>query len=237
MFKFRLIIVLAAFAALISLNGCRTTGEKNVKLAEVHYKLGVSHLEESKLQHAFIQFQKAIEFDPENKVYYNALGNVYIMLKDPGNAEKSFSEAVAIDQKYSDAYNNLCFVYISTKKYEKAIEACKRALENTMYFTPEKAFLNLGRSYYSLGRLSLAADAYNNALLRSPTLYPAYYNLALVYNAKGSYGEAATALTKAIEYDPRFEGDIRKAEGYFRTADIPLEDKADIKTLLEIINY
>lgn len=233
----KLLIAVATLAALIGVTGCSSAGKKDAQMAKAHYKLGILHLNDNKVQHAFIEFQKAIENDRDNKHYHNALGNVYILLEDLRKAEDSFRKSISLDKNYSDAHNNLCYVCYMTQRYEMAIESCKDALKNSMYLTPEKAFFNLGRSYYMLRRFKEAAAAYKDALRRAPAMSPAYYNLALTHNAMGNYGEASTSLNKAIEYDSRFEGDRKKAEEHFRTVQVSPEEIENIENLLEILNY
>jgi type IV pilus assembly protein PilF len=225
------------FAPLLMLFSC-AAGMENAKLAQAHYKLGISYLNEEKLQPAFVEFQKALELDKNNREIYNVLGITYLRLDDFEKAEESFNKAVSLDKNYSDAYNNLCFVQYSMKKYEAAVSNCKLALKNPLYETPEKAFYNLGRSYYRLRMFDEAIDSYNKALRRLPGLYPAYYSLALAFNAKGIYGEASTAISSALELDPLFKGDRTKAEEYFKTAKTKdLDEKEDLKNFLDIIKY
>ena len=122
-----------------------------------------------------------------------------------------FKKAIAVDPNFSEAFNNLGIAYEKSGKPEEAIGAYKKALSNPMYKNPERAYNNLGRVYYRLGRYDDAIEAYQAALRRVNDFYFSYYGLALCYNAKGQYGDASTALTRAMELDPLYHGDKEKA--------------------------
>ncbi|MDP2167766.1 MAG: tetratricopeptide repeat protein [Thermodesulfovibrionales bacterium] len=205
--------------------------------AEAHYKMGASYLSENKLQPAYVEFQKGIEIAPGNKEYHNALGIVHMRFTDYRKAEESFSKAIRIDKDYSEGYNNLCFLYYTEREWQKAVENCKKALNNPLYQTPEKAFYNLGKAYYRLRMYDDAVRVYWEALRRSPGLYIAYYEIALAHNAKGEYGNASAALSKGIEFDPRFNGSRAVAESEFRSGKVKMDDPIDLKDMLDMFNY
>jgi type IV pilus assembly protein PilF len=216
---------------------CATTSKKDIQQAQAHYKMGVSHYAGGNIQAAFVEFQTALNLDPDNKDVHNYLGVVYRRLGDLNAAEEHFLKATAIDPEYSDALNNLCLVNYETRQYERAVDNCKKALENPLYASPDKAFYNMARAHYRLGNFDAAIDAYQEALKRVPGLYPAYYGLALCYNAKEEYGMAAEALGEAMRLDPSIRGDRSKAEEVFMTRKNKGENPADVKDLLEILNY
>jgi type IV pilus assembly protein PilF len=230
-------LVFAFAAALLS-----CVSAERVKNAEAHYKLGNSHLVVGDNQAAFVEFQKALELDPRNAAVHNAIGVVYLNLSDYRKARQFFMEAVDLDSSYSEAYNNLCYADYNLMKWQEAVESCMEALENPLYLTAEKAYYNLGRAYYRMGEYEKAEQAYQSAVKRfprdDPNLSLAYYGLALTYNARGMYGEAASAMARAVELDPVFRGDIVRAEDAFRTQKTrdPNQQK-DLRDYLEILKY
>jgi len=232
-------IFFLAAAVLVVCVSCAGTSKKENE-AQAHYKIGVSHLASGNIQAAFLKFQEALKLDPDNKEIHNALGNVYLRLEEYGNAEEQFETSLRIDRHYSEAYNNLCYVHYMTGRFKEAIESCGKALENPLYATPEKAFYNLGRAHYRLGNFAEAAAAFTNAAKRYPNFFPAFYGLALAYNASRMYGEAASAMGDAIGFDPRFLGDRVKAEKEFRKqmADaLDTREHKDLKDYIEILHY
>lgn len=228
--------VLAAIVCGLLAASC--AGPTKMKEAQAHYKLGISHLNAEDIQRAYIEFQTARDIDPKNKEVHYALGHVHLKLMDYEKAEQSFKKAVKLDSDYSDARNYLCYVYNLTGRWNDAVKQCKKALENTMYLTPDKAFYNLGIAYLRLHSPDEAIKAFTNVIRRVPNLYPAYYGLALAHNEKRQYGEAAAAMKNAIEFDPRFKGDRVKAEEHFK-GEMPLDElqKRDLAGYLEILKY
>lgn len=222
---------------LVALVSCATTGKEERQDAQVHYKLGVSHLQSGNIQPAYVEFQKALSLDPNNKEIHNALGYVYQQLSDEKAAEKHYLKAVRIDPSFSDAHNNLCYLYYQLEQWDKAIESCRAALENPIYATPEKAYYNMARAYYRSKDYDAAIKAFDDATKRMPSLYLAHYGMALCYNAKGQYGMAAEAMEKGLKLDPQIQGNRDRAEDVFLKRKKMGEDERDIRDYLEILKY
>jgi len=126
-------------------------------------------------------------------------------------------KAVSLDDSYSEAWNTLCSIYhIYLGRYDKAIDACSKALENPLYPTPEKPLYNLARIYYKQGNNQKSLAYANKAIRRFPNWFPAYYIQALAYNSLGNYNEASIAMDTAVGLDPRFQGNKKKAESFFK---------------------
>ncbi len=208
--------------------------------SDANYQMGLSYMKEGKYQEAFIEMQKAIKENPDNKLALNALGLIYLKFEDFEKAEMSFLDAIDVDDSFSDAYNNLGVVYSRQKKWDKAIEQFENALKNPLYVSPAQAYYNIGNSYYRLRKYKKAIDNFRKALLRAPQFTSAYYGLALSNNMIELYGEAAAALMEGIKVDPEIEGNRRKAADVF-TARIVMtmdeEERKDLEDLREILNY
>jgi len=234
-------IMLIFLGTVLLASSCATTSkENNVQKAAAHYQLGVSYLNDNNIQPAFVEFQTALELDPNNKEVLNAVGIIYLMkLEDHRKATEYFQKALKVDKNFSEASNNLGIAFEKSGKYNEAIEAFRAALSNPLYRNADRAFSNLGRAYYRARRFDDAIEAYKEALRRFSDFYLPYYGLALCYNAKGRYGDAAAALRKAIEIDPAYKGDKEKVirEMQDRKLLAGKEDEKDIEDWLEIMNY
>ncbi len=226
---------------LVFLTACASTqSPENIQKAGAHYKIGLSYYNENKIQKAYIEFQKALEINPNDKEVLNAIGIIHLLhFEDLEKASEYFKKALKIDPDFSEAYNNLGVAYEKTGKTDEAIESYKKATSNPMYKNPEKPFNNLGRVYYRSGQYDKATDSFKGALRRVHDFYPSYYGLALCYNAKGLYGDAATALTHAIELDPLYRGDREKALVDFENRKLYArgDEVRDILDYIEILRY
>jgi Flp pilus assembly protein TadD len=228
-------LVLALVFILLSISCSGFKNRKNE--AKAHYLRGVSLLSSNRVQDAYVEFEKSLLFNPNDKETHNALGNIYIRLVEFRKAEKHFKKAVRIDRKYSEAYNNLCFIYYEQDMWKDAIKNCNRALKNKLYTTPAKAYYNLGRSYYRSGKYPEAAEAFTSAIKRYPEGVQVYYALALAYNAQKKYGKASKAMNKAVKNDSRFKGNISKADKEFRKQRNIADNPKDLDDYIEILKY
>ena len=230
-----MILVMAVFVG-----SCVTASVENTQKATAHYKLGLSYYGENNIQKAFVELQQAVELNPKDRDVLYMIGIIYLLnYDDSPKAIDFFQRAVSVDPDFSEAHNNLGFAYEKSRKFNEAIDSYKKALSNLKYRSPEKAYNSLGRVYYRLGKYDEAIDAYNNSLKRMPELYISYYGLALCYNAKGRYGDASLAISKAIEVDPVYKGSKSKAVNDLsqKKLDARGEEEKDVADWLEILKY
>ncbi|HKN18631.1 MAG TPA: tetratricopeptide repeat protein [Dissulfurispiraceae bacterium] len=225
------------FLALIS---CKTVPVQNEeKEADSHYKMGIAYLSEGNIQPAFVEFQKTLQLNPDNKDALINLGYVYLQFEEYEKAKGLFLRAVSIDPQFADAYTYLGITYIKMRHWNEAIEPLKKALSNVLYKSPGKGFYYLGMAYYRMGLFDNAIDAFKDSIKRSPSTPQAYYGLSLAYNKTGRYGDAAAMIERAIEIDPSFNSDKAKfiTEMKQNLLTSKGEDETDTKDYLEIIKY
>lgn len=228
-----------ALIMLFFVTGCATMSPDKEKEASFYYTMGVSALNEGNVQNAFVHFQKAYQLNPYNKEIMNSLGLVYSQLEENDKARDLFLKAIAEDPNFAEAHNNLGVTYMKMERWSDAVESFKRALANPLYPTHERAFYNMGMSYYRMGNYDGAINAFKDSLRRSPAFPYPYYGLALALNKLSRFGEAATAMTKAIEIDPAYKGN----RGTFlddmneRSLTAKGSDERDIRDYIEIMKY
>jgi len=229
------------FILFMFMTTCATTKSSDkAQEATAHYKIGYSYYTEGKFQQAYIEFQKALDINPKDKEVLNAVGILHlIQFEDFEKAIEYFKKALKVDKNYSQARNNLGLAYEKTGRIDEAIASYKKALTNPLYPNPEYAYNNLGRIYYRAGQYDKAIDSFTSALRRVNDYAPSFYFLALCYNAKGYYGDAATALMRAIDLDPRFKGDREKALKYFENRRLIArgDEINDLMDYIEILRY
>lgn len=232
-------VLLSAVCCLLSavLISCATISVEEQKKAEFHYKMGVSYMREGNTQPAFVELQKAVHLDPNNKEILNSLGLVYLEFNELEKAKHSFIRAITIEHGYSDAHNNLGVTYLKNRQWGEAIASFERALSNTLYQTPETAYYNLGITYYMLKQYDAAITSFKNAITRAPLYHLPYYRLAICYNKTGRYGDAAAMIARAIEIDPEYKGNRQKFIEDMKQRLLMMKGDEDIRDYLEIMKY
>ena len=71
---FRLIAASPLIVLICLIISCASTESiEDAKKAGAHYQIGVSYYNENKIQKAYIEFQKALELNPEDKEVLNAI--------------------------------------------------------------------------------------------------------------------------------------------------------------------
>lgn len=163
----------------------------NVELALEEFKKG-------NYKEALEEFLVALEEDKANPHILNNIGLCHIYLEDDTNAEKSFLEALAIDDKIVQLYINLADLYYRQNEMLKAIEI----LQNGVYKLPDNPALRhyLARVYIDDSRYDIAIDQLDAVLEISPKNYDAYWDLGRVYFELGVWDEAIANYERVLEY-------------------------------------
>ncbi|OGP30659.1 MAG: hypothetical protein A2073_00665 [Deltaproteobacteria bacterium GWC2_42_11] len=187
---------------IIFLTGCLSAGLREE--ASIHYRLGVSHLNDGNLPVALKELTSAVEKNPSDPSYHNALGLAYLYRGLDHEAIKHFNEAIKLDAKFSEAHTNLGAVYLRQKKWDDAISEFQASVANIFYTTPEIAYNNIGWAYYQKGENEKAIDNFKKAITANSKYSLAYNNMGLAYAKMNKDREAADAFNNAVRYSPDY---------------------------------
>jgi type IV pilus assembly protein PilF len=191
---------------------------------DTHFQLGIASLQEGDMTEALRQLLQAEQLEQEDPEIHNALGLAYLGKEKYEKAIEHFTSAVELKPDYPEAHNNMGVSYLRLYRWEKAIVSCRRAADNLLYRTPERAYLNIGWAYYNLGDFQQALIFYNKALEKLPNWCMARYNLALAQMKLSQYSDALYNLTLAVDKCPVYRdayeaiGDAYKVLGQFGKA-------------------
>ncbi|UCE72590.1 MAG: tetratricopeptide repeat protein [Nitrospiraceae bacterium] len=213
-------LIAALFISFV-LIACSTTPDaQSMARAEAHNKLATSYINNDQLNNAFVELQKSLQLDPQNKETLNSLGYISARFKKYDEAVSYYEKAIALDPQYSFARNNLGVAYLEMGQWDQAIEQFESALVNPTYGTPERAYTNMGYAYYKKGDYLNAESVLKEAETRNPTFILAMYRLGLVYKELGDDAAAIAELDRALKVAPDYlDARWELAQAYLRTGD------------------
>lgn len=196
--------VLVVALALGWLAGCASTDkEKEVQRlqAQAAYEQAVKNLQDKRISLGLNALQQAIALDPDNAIYRNALGVVYLDLRRPVDAQAEFQRAVELNPSYAEAHHNLGLAQAEQGRFEQAITWYRKALTLPTYTTPEVAYNNMANASFAMGKFKEAEEAYRAALQLDNRMPSALYGLGMSLSRQGRPEEAKAALRAARDLD------------------------------------
>lgn len=155
------------------------------------------NLRELKLAEEF--WTKAHTLDPNNPDIINNLG---VALREGGRHKEALEYFIKASEISSTAniYNNIGVSFYYLKRYNEAINAYKKALDENPNFA--EAWANLGNSLKDTHRNSQAERAFEQALMIRPTFAWALSCLAHIKQKLTKQDEAVNLIDKALHLDP-----------------------------------
>jgi tetratricopeptide (TPR) repeat protein len=170
----------------------RTLFEHAVKVTNQNYiaynNLGLTMLEQNKIEEAINLFQHALQIRPDLAEVYNNLG---IALARQGKFDEAIAQlntALQINPNYFDAYDGLSTFYGKLARYPEAIEACLHAVK----IDPKNHLIynRLGALYLRTKKYQQAIQAFQQAIRIKPDFAKAHYGLGIAYLQTGDKDSA-----------------------------------------------
>lgn len=185
----------ALFASLVLalLAGC-SSSEKRRNRADLHLNLGTSFLQNGNFRAALKELRTAADLDPKNETVQNNLGLSYFLLEQPKLAEQHLRRAIDLKSDYSDAHNNLARVLVALHNYEEAQKHAQIVLKDLTYPEPQKAWYNLGLSYFAQDNFRSAAGAFQRYVKAEQQNCSGYLYLGRSYMGLKDYEESLRLL-------------------------------------------
>jgi len=142
-----------------------------------------------------------------------AYTNRGVALDEKGEHQQAiadFTEALARDPRFNEAWNGRGNAYNSMGEYDRAVEDFSSAIAADPFFM--EAYNNRGVAFFNLKRYDDAIADYSKLLGILPRHVKGWYNRGNAYLEKGMVARAAADLSRAIELNPRY------AKAYCRRA-------------------
>jgi len=176
------------------------------------YLRGRGYLEDYKSQdnidNAIAEFQRAIAVDQNYAPAYAAMGLAYntgFVWKNRDKdwvdkAKTACDRALALTPQLAEGHTCLGNVFLSTGRYENAVQEFQRSLD--LDHNSDETLSSLATAYQKLGKASAAEDAYRKAIALRPNHWAVYSAFGTFYFNQGRYAEAAGMFQQAIKRAP-----------------------------------
>ncbi len=173
-------------------------------IPQIYYELGHLYLKKGDNFHALVAFKLALDANPENPYYNNAIAFAYLRSNMVDDAISHYHKAIKLnplDEWTALVCNTLGLVYIDMKMdFQAAISAFQAGLvlDNSNY----ELHIELADVYESQGCHSEAIKEYCEAIKVDENNYLAYAKLGLALWENNNIDEALVAYNKALELNP-----------------------------------
>ena len=199
-------ILLAALAFLLAACASQSTTESKPvtessgadgrRRAEVHTALAGEYYARGNHSVALAETRLALKDDPTYYPAYNMQGLVYMELREDVPAREAFDRALSISPNNPEVLNNFGWFLCLRNETDRGLAMMQRAATDTLYNSPEKAYLSAGLCLRRAGRNAEAEEQLRRAVLIRPELIGGLYNLAVLTYERGATKEAETYLLR-----------------------------------------
>ena len=170
--------------------------------ARSKYEKGLSLTVLGKFDEAELQFDSAIEHNPECAKCYLGRGNAKYLQNKLKEACEDYSEAIKLDSTFAPAWYNKGNVLYHLENSDDALKCFDKAIEITPRFA--EAWHNKGNALDHLGKSDEALKWFDKAIENNPKHGETWYNKGTVSGKLGKYDDALKCFDEAIRINPQF---------------------------------
>jgi tetratricopeptide (TPR) repeat protein len=176
--------------------------ERGEERALVVQAMAELHLLQKDPQPAIALFDELLAERADSPKLWNERGVALHQTGDHAAAAESYRRAIAADEAYAIARNNLAVALFHAGHSDEAIDEFREALHRSPGFV--KARLNLALLLVRGRRYQLALEAYRQVLESAPEHPVAWNGVGMVLAELRKFEEARTAFARAIQSDPEY---------------------------------
>ena len=168
---------------------------------ETHYELGIAYKDSKMYTEALAEFQKAIDLDPDYVAAHISLGEVYLEMGQPDDAETAANAALRIEANSQPARQLLDAIkqarptppQPSPTKPESTLPADTSDVKQDL----ERGLVFLNNRQYNQ-----AAAVFKRVIKADPDSIEAYYGLGQAYLEIGAFEDAKAAAEEVLKRKP-----------------------------------
>ena len=167
-----------------------------IHLAKAQLKLALEDNE-----NALSDFDRAIELDDKNAVFYASRAQVYMQLGNYRNALSDCNRAIELDDKNAVFYASRAQVYMQLGNYRNALSDCNRAIE--LDDKNSRFYMARSRANMALRDIKSALSDFDRAIDLDDKNAMLYTGRANAYLELQEYGKALSDFDRAIDLDDK----------------------------------
>lgn len=180
----------------------RQPSETKATAARMNARLGVEYMKQGQLAVAREKIEKALSQNRKDPSVQFAAGLLYEQLREPGQAERHYRQALRLEPDNPEAQNALGAFLCRNGQAAKGEAAFIEAAENPLYRTPEVAYTNAGVCARRAGRLEEAERHVRRALEQGAVYPEALLQMAGISFDADNYLQARAFLQRYLEVAP-----------------------------------
>lgn len=193
---------------IVGLAGCvsetQQPQQKRLQQADVHFKLGISHLQANNPTKALKELLIAVENGPDNSNIHAVLAQAYQQKKAYPEAEHHYLQALSLSDNDPRYQNNLAALYLDMKQWDKAITYFDKAAGNLLFSNSHIALTGKAYAFFKKQDYPAALQQYQEVIETVPKYARAYYLKSETYQAMGQNEQAISTLEQALDTSPGY---------------------------------
>jgi len=175
--------------------------KKTISDIAEYKNLGFAFYKTEMFEEAEREYRKILEIEPNHAESMLYLGLIQLKRGNYEDAKANFLKAQE-KQKSLSILNNIGYICIKLKQYDKAITYLNEAREISS--EDPKVNSNLGVGFYLKGDFNRAGEIFSQVLEKFPELIIPYIYLPVIYFKNGDAPKSMALLKDAIDKFPRF---------------------------------
>jgi len=167
--------------------------------ARIHTELAASYYERAQYSIALQEIGLALRADENFPPAYTVRALVRMVLREDDKADADFRRSLELDSVNSETRNNYGWFLCQRGRAKESLVQFQEALNNPLYATPEKAYVNLGVCSKKAGMIKEAENNLQRALVLHPGMPEALYGLADVSYDSADYAGSKSYFLKFLQ--------------------------------------
>jgi putative PEP-CTERM system TPR-repeat lipoprotein len=216
----------------LAMNQLQRTLDLNPAHEQARLLVSLVYLKKNRADDAITEIRKALASDPKNAAAHSILGSAFLAKGMSAEGIAELNRALELDPKFVDARFKKGIFELSRGKMGEA----EAELSAAVRIDPEllNSRVLLASSYLQNTEYAKAVTTAQQGIRGQKTDAILYNIIADAYLQEGKHADAANALGKAKEADPRFEATYFKLVSLHLLAGEPEKGLTELRTLVEL---